>query len=147
MDYQQHTTGSSETTDLFPAEPLVYGSFGERFGAALLDGLILIIPNYLLTFLLGREWGFVSGLLMSWLYAAVQESGPNQATIGKKSVGLKVVNMEGQPVSFAQATGRHFGKYISSIILLIGYFMMLWDEKKQTLHDKMAGTLIIKRYS
>jgi uncharacterized RDD family membrane protein YckC len=147
MEYQSHTVGSSEATDLFPTEPLIYGGFGERLGAAFLDGLILMIPNYLLLFLFGQGLGNLIGILMIWLYGALQESGPNQATIGKKAVGLKVVNMEGQPVSFAQATGRHFGKYISAIILLIGYFMMLWDEKKQTLHDKMANTLVIKRYS
>ncbi|MES1216751.1 MAG: RDD family protein [Bacteroidota bacterium] len=147
MEYQLNTNSSSEPTELFPAEPIVYGSFGERFAAALLDGLILIIPSYLLRFLSGDVVGSLLGIVMSWLYAALQESGPNQATIGKKAVGMKVVNTEGQPVSFAQASGRHFGKYISMIIIFIGYLMMLWDERKQTLHDKMADTLIIKKYS
>ena len=42
------------------------------------------------------------------------------------------------------ATGRHFGKLLSALIILIGYLIMIWDEKKQTLHDKMADTPVVK---
>jgi uncharacterized RDD family membrane protein YckC len=59
-------------------------------------------------------------------------------------LGLKVTTTNGERISFGQATGRHFGKYISTIILFIGYLMMIWDDKKQTLHDKMANTLVVK---
>ncbi|MFL5787148.1 MAG: RDD family protein, partial [Flavisolibacter sp.] len=86
----------------------------------------------------------IINLIISWLYYAIQESGASQATFGKKSVGIKVTNIEGQPITFGQATGRYFGKIISLLTLFIGYLMMLWDEKKQTLHDKMASTLVVK---
>ena len=76
--------------------------------------------------------------------SALQESGPNQATLGKKALGLKVTSLTGDRISFGQATGRFFGKYVSAIILFIGYLMMIWDDRKQTLHDKMAGTLVVK---
>jgi uncharacterized RDD family membrane protein YckC len=36
---------------------------------------------------------------------------------------------------------------VSAIILLIGYLMMLWDDRKQTLHDKMAATLVLRNVS
>jgi uncharacterized RDD family membrane protein YckC len=81
---------------------------------------------------------------MYWIYFALQESSSAQATLGKRALGLKVTSVEGGRISLGQATGRYFGHIISSIILLIGYFMMLWDDKKQTLHDKMADTLVIK---
>jgi uncharacterized RDD family membrane protein YckC len=84
---------------------------------------------------------------MGWLYSALQESGPAQATIGKKALGLKVATLSGDRISFGQATGRFFGKYVSAIILLIGYLMMLWDDRKQTLHDKMAATLVLRNVS
>lgn len=74
----------------------------------------------------------------------MQESGPNQATLGKKALGLKVTGLNGERISFGQATGRFFGQFLSAIILLIGYFMMLWDDKNQTLHDKLAETLVIR---
>lgn len=142
MDYQ---TQPQPTTDLFQSDPVVYGTFWERFAAAFIDGIILIIPNYLLTYSLGELTGNLGAVVIGWLYGALQESGASQATIGKKALGLKVTTMDGQPITFMQATGRHFGKYISTVILLIGYFMMLWDEKKQTLHDKMASTLVVKK--
>jgi uncharacterized RDD family membrane protein YckC len=142
MDY---TPQPPTTTDLFQTEPVIYAGFWERFGAAFLDGIILMALNYIISLLLGRTASNVLGIFVGWLYYSLQESGPNQATIGKKEVGLKVVNMEGERISFGQATGRHFAKFLSALIIFIGYLMMIWDEKKQTLHDKMANTLVIKR--
>ena len=142
MDYQ---TQPPPSVDLFQAEPIIYGSFWERFAAAFLDGIILMVPSLIMTFTLGETPSSLLEIVIGWLYEALQESGPSQATIGKKALGLKVTNLEGQSISFAQASGRHFGKYISMLILFIGYFMMLWSDKKQTLHDTMAGTLVVKR--
>ncbi|WP_216820638.1 RDD family protein, partial [Cnuella takakiae] len=119
-----------------------YASFWERFGAAFLDGLMLGILQFIMRFFVEENVNTVLNFLVGWLYYAVMESGPNQATLGKKALGLKVTNMNGGPITFGQATGRYFGKILSAIILLIGYLMMLWDNKKQTLHDKLAGTLV-----
>jgi uncharacterized RDD family membrane protein YckC len=145
MQNSAYSGYNTETTDLFLEEPHVYGGFWERFGAAFLDGLILAIPNYLMQYMIGEISGSLVSIVLSWLYYALQESGNGQATLGKKALGLKVISEDGQRISFGQATGRYFGKYISGIILLIGYFMMLWNDKRQTLHDKMAGTLVVKR--
>ncbi|HEY0039542.1 MAG TPA: RDD family protein [Flavisolibacter sp.] len=134
----------NQPTDLFLDEPVIYGGFWERFGAAFLDGLILIIPYYAIFYLLPGGINDIVSIVMYWLYFALQESSASQATIGKKALGLKVTSVEGGRITFGQATGRYFGHIISSIILLIGYFMMLWDDKNQTLHDKMAGTLVVK---
>lgn len=135
----------SPETDLFPEVPVTYAGFWERFAAAFLDGLILMVPTYLIQYMLGDETSFVINIIIGWLYAALQESGEAQATIGKKALGIQVTNLEGGRLSFGQATGRYFGKWVSTIILLIGYFMMLWSEKRQTLHDMMAGALVIKK--
>ena len=128
---------------LFPEIPVNYAGFWERFGAAFIDGLVLVIPNYFLIYTLGPVGNLLT-LVTAWLYFAIQESGSGQATLGKKAMGMKVATLDAERISFGQATGRHFGKYISGLILLIGYLMMVWDENKQTLHDKMAGTIIIK---
>lgn len=140
-----YTTPDAPQTDLFLEEPVVPASFGERFLAVLIDGIILAVANFVLEIVLDNISSSVLSIVVGWLYFAIQESGEQQATIGKKVLGLKVTTIDGQRMSFGQATGRHFGKIISGIILLIGYFMMLWDEKKQTLHDKMAGALVVKR--
>jgi uncharacterized RDD family membrane protein YckC len=142
MSYQNYS--SEPTTDLFVDEPLIYAGFWDRFGAAFIDGIILIVPNLLFTYGIGPGIGDILSLATAWLYEALMTSGPGQATLGKRALGLKVVDSDGQRISFGQATGRHFGKILSTIILFIGYFMMLWDAKKQTLHDKMAATYVIK---
>ncbi|HBY76937.1 MAG TPA: hypothetical protein DEG47_08015, partial [Cyanobacteria bacterium UBA11148] len=85
------------------------------------------------------------GLLIAWLYYAVQESSAKQATIGKQALGIVVTDLQNQRISFIQATIRYFSKIISTIILLIGYLMALFTEKKQALHDIIAGTLVVNK--
>ena len=85
-------------------------------------------------------------LLLTWLYHALMESSEWQATLGKKALGLVVTDMAGNRVSFARSTGRHFGKIVTNMIpALIGYFMAGFTEKKQALHDMLAGCLVLRR--
>jgi uncharacterized RDD family membrane protein YckC len=79
-----------------------------------------------------------------WLYEALLTSSVKQATLGKMIFGLKVTDTQGQRISFARATGRHFGKYISGIIFLVGYIIAAFTARKQALHDMMADTLVLK---
>jgi len=78
----------------------------------------------------------------SWLYEAFMLSSPYQATLGKMIFGMKVTDLDGNRISFARATGRHFAKWLSGIILGIGYIMVGLSERKQGLHDLIAGTLV-----
>ncbi len=87
---------------------------------------------------------YLAGLVIGWLYFAVQESSESQATIGKKAMGIVVTDLDGRRLTFMNATGRYFGK-IPSAIFLIGYIMALFTEKKQALHDILAGTLVVER--
>jgi uncharacterized RDD family membrane protein YckC len=84
-------------------------------------------------------------ILVQWLYYALMESSSRQATVGKLAVGIVVTDMNGGRVSFLRASGRFFGKIISSAILCIGYLMAGFTEKKQALHDMIASTLVIKK--
>lgn len=59
--------------------------------------------------------------------------------------GLRVSNMQGGRISLGQAFIRYFAKFLSAMILYIGFMMAGWTEKKQALHDKLAGTLVVKR--
>src|SRR5262245_33411480 len=119
MTYQDYSSANEPDSDLFPTEPIVYAGFWERVGASLLDGLILLVPNLILIYGLPEPLGRVLSAVMVWLYSAFLESGQGQATLGKKAMGLKVINGEGQQISFGQATGRHFGKIISTLIIFI----------------------------
>ncbi len=84
-------------------------------------------------------------LMAGWLYFALLESSPWQATLGKKALGLLVTDLAGRRVSFARASGRYFGKIVSAIILFIGFLMAGFTEKKQALHDILAGCLVIRK--
>jgi uncharacterized RDD family membrane protein YckC len=71
------------------------------------------------------------------------ESSPTQATVGKMVLGIKVTDGEGRRISFDRAIGRNLGKIISAMMLLIGYFMIDFTERKQGLHDIMAKCLVV----
>jgi uncharacterized RDD family membrane protein YckC len=87
-----------------------------------------------------------ASLVLTWLYHALMESSEWQATLGKKFLGLVVTDMAGQRISFGRATGRHFAKIITNMVpLLIGYLMAAFTQKKQALHDMIAGCLVLRR--
>ena len=134
-----------------------YANFGVRFVAAFIDGIITQILGFIVGIGVGLAGvgmgleqdaiqivGGLFGLILGWLYSALQESSEAQATLGKRAMGIIVVDMAGDRISFGRATGRHFSKIPSGMICLIGYFMQPFTEKKQALHDIMAGTLVVK---
>ena len=84
-------------------------------------------------------------IIAGWLYYALMESSSKQGTIGKQVMGIRVTDLEGNQISFGRASGRYFGKILSALILAIGYLMMLFTQKKQTLHDLMAGCMVVKK--
>jgi uncharacterized RDD family membrane protein YckC len=74
------------------------------------------------------------------------ESSPYQGTLGKMALGLIVTDLQGRPLSFARASGRFFGKIITGMIPFgIGYIMAGFTEKKQALHDMIAGCLVLRK--
>ncbi|MFZ0053115.1 MAG: RDD family protein, partial [Desulfobaccales bacterium] len=146
-----------------------YAGFWLRFVALVLDGIFIFIvvlgAATVVKFILGVPIGPGAGrygvkglggahaiilfifILVPWLYWALMESSPQQATLGKMALGLKVTDLQGEPISFGKATGRFFGKFVSELILYVGFMMAGWTEKKQALHDIMAGTLVVKKQS
>jgi len=99
----------------------------------------LLAPIFGLFFL-----GMLAFVIVEWLYFAGMESSARQATFGKSVMSLRVTNYEGQRISFGHATGRFFAKMVSGLIpFAIGYIMAGFTEKKQALHDLIAGTLVL----
>lgn len=152
-----------------PMPRMQYAGFWIRFLAILLDGIILSIVFSPISFgifgLMGVSAGLGNrsdsaqimallipaivvvasiGLVAKWLYEALLTSSSKQATIGKMACGLRVTDLQGRRLTFARATGRFFAKYISGLTLLIGYIMAGFTERKQALHDFIAGTYVIK---
>jgi uncharacterized RDD family membrane protein YckC len=88
----------------------------------------------------------LASILLVWLYNAGMESSQHQGTLGKMALGLIVTDSQGRPISFGHATGRYFAKIITGLIPLgIGYAMAGFTEKKQALHDMIAGCLVLRR--
>jgi len=87
----------------------------------------------------------IISLIVGWLYYALLESSKYQGTLGKVAVGIKVTDTVGNKITFARATGRYFGKIISSMTIYIGFIMAGFTVKKQALHDIMSDCLVIKK--
>ena len=146
-----------------------YAGFWLRFLARLIDSVAFSIVLFFLLVIVAAvmaglsaasgpggvsedELGMLLGVLSYaiyipgwWLYFALMESSRWQATLGKMALGLIVTDLEGNRLSFARATGRDLAKFISGMILGIGFFMAGFTEKKQALHDQIAGCLVVKR--
>lgn len=83
-------------------------------------------------------------VVVGWLYFALQESGKHGATFGKRILGIAVTDLNGDGITFWRATARHFSKFISAMICGIGYLFPFVTQRKQALHDIIAGCMIIK---
>lgn len=143
---------------------VMYAGFWWRALAYIIDGLILWLPQHAISSFMQETIRLpipsnhgiplmppitsMAGLVtmaVDWLYFALMESSSYQATIGKMVCGLIVTDMSGARITFGRATGRYFSKIISGFILYIGFMMAGWTERKQALHDMIAGTLVIKK--
>jgi uncharacterized RDD family membrane protein YckC len=147
----------------YPARVEPYAGFWLRVIAAIIDAVIVQAVVWPVTLVIGFIIGLAGasvqmphagirlvaiivgatlGIAAHWIYEATMESSSRQATLGKMVLGLKVTDVQGRRISFARATGRTFAKYLSSMILCIGYIMAGLTERKQALHDIIAGTLV-----
>lgn len=132
-----------------------YGGFWIRVVAALIDGIVLTIFFAVIGAVSGLDF-FSSDpehfdfrasaiqIAINWLYEALLTSSERGATLGKMAVGLRIVTEQGARLSFLRATGRYFAKYVSALILGIGFLMVAFTDRKRGLHDMIAGTLVIK---
>jgi uncharacterized RDD family membrane protein YckC len=116
---------------------------GLIFGGLSLAGMMTGAPHIGLG-MLGGGVTVVVMFFASWLYEALMESSSYQATLGKMICGMKVTDLNGNRICFARATGRHFAKILSGLALCIGYIMVGLTERKQGLHDLIAGTLVLR---
>ncbi len=132
-----------------------YAGFWLRFIALIIDGMIIFGMFFCIGYIMGiiglpnlltenDNFGDAIGIIIIWLYFAIMESSPRQATFGKTALRLKVTDINLNNLSFAKASLRHFGKIISTITIFIGYIIAGFSNKKQALHDIIAGTLVIK---
>jgi uncharacterized RDD family membrane protein YckC len=137
---------------------LAYAGFWRRFAALFVDGLLVLPVSALVRDRMGASTvqaahpfsatirpGDVVLVAVVWLYFAGLESSPIQATLGKRLLGIGVTDACGDRLSFARATGRHFAKALSFLVLGLGYAAAAFTGRKQALHDLIAGALVVRR--
>jgi uncharacterized RDD family membrane protein YckC len=145
-------------------DTVVHAGFWIRAAASVVDGIIV---STLVCLFSGYSWSayyaatnrqvvmagmpyvapgsFFVSIMVSWLYMALLESSPWQATVGKKLFGLYVTDLKGRRISFRKATARYFGKFLSTLFFGFGFLMIGFTAKKQGLHDKIANTYVMHR--
>ena len=150
--------GGRNVDDIVPA------GFVRRWAALFIDQLVLMLPMMAVAFVAGvslavagqpddpASGGVVALMYLAYfvlapLYYALQESSSAQATLGKRALRIKVTDLRGERLSFAQALGRWFAAALSYLTLYIGFFMAGFTERKQALHDMVAGTLVVDRWA
>jgi uncharacterized RDD family membrane protein YckC len=153
-----------------PIKMHAYAGFWRRFIAYVLDSILLYIFLSPINFLFGAKITMrqllhtirhtdvplpgvheliqliivsTVGSLITFFYFASWESSRYQATPGKLALGIKVIDLSGNRLSFWRASGRYVSKFISGYTLLIGYLMAGWTKHKQALHDELAHSLVI----
>ncbi len=135
------------------AGEMVYSGFWIRVGAKIIDGIALSAVGFAL--------GIIGDLMTSHVIArSILQNifslvltigyttyflGAYGATPGKMACGLRVVTPDGEKISYARACGRCFAEFVSSIILGIGYLMVIFDEEKRALHDRICDTRVVKK--
>jgi uncharacterized RDD family membrane protein YckC len=152
-----------------PVVAFAYAGFWIRFLAVLIDTVILMVVNTIVSSLMmgsvitpmprvtpgANPMDVLPGLLaamgasmaVSTTLSALYESlfiAYLAATPGKLAVGLKVIRSNGDPVGIGRSFGRHFAKYLSGMILAIGYIMAGFDAEKRALHDMICDTRVVK---
>jgi uncharacterized RDD family membrane protein YckC len=85
-------------------------------------------------------------VIVPWSYFAGMASSNWQATFGKEVLGIIVTDHTGNRVSFLRATVRHFSSYLSAFFL-VGYLVQPFTQRRQALHDLIAGTIVVRRFA
>ena len=157
-----------EQIDSAAQNPVSYGGFWKRLVAYILDWIILTIISLIVLFVFSLAFGSVFGaelfeegneaallgltlgidlltFAIAWLYYAGMESSSKQATFGKLALGMKVTRLNGERVSFLKASVRFFSKILSVLLFFIGFIMIAFTEKKQGLHDMIAGVVVVNK--
>jgi uncharacterized RDD family membrane protein YckC len=152
-----------QTSSATPAAK--YGGFWRRTWAGAIDvaleaaaALVITVAIDFAFSRVGRMLGyepwiskFATGMayilvlsIVAWLYCAFAESSPQQATIGKRIMGLRVVTTSGDRVSFGTATVRHFMKFLSLFTAGVGFMMAGWTRRRQALHDIPCDCFVVR---
>ncbi len=146
-----------------PIHVVKYASAGRRFAAHLIDGfilnVILILPSFAGGFLAGllggmldadraalavMSAGWLIGFTIPLVYVLFFWTKKNGATPGKMALGIRIVSVDGEPLTKKQSFVRWLGYIPGGLVLGLGYLWMLWDAENRCWHDRMANTHVVR---
>lgn len=149
-------------TAVVSGHDVVYAGFWKRYAAYFIDYILLTVVTLPLSMIInlagvgsGNEGVQVALTLVVMLLSMVISIGyyagfhasRGGATLGKMAVGIKVVRGNGERISFLRAFCRYLATIVSSLILMIGFIMAAFTERKQALHDMMCDTLVVDKWA
>ncbi len=138
------------------AEPQYFATLDVRLLAVIIDYFIIfaiycLIALPMLLFVDDKQTRIVIALaglaiipIIKMIYSIIMEASARQASYGKVLMALKVSDEHGLRITFSRSLVRNLSKLISLATLGLGYLMGFFDKRQQCLHDKIAGTLVIK---
>jgi len=163
---------SQNLRDIRSGNPERYSQAGRgaRLVAIILDGLITgTVGSILFAMVVGAQrstgvrlgppgqpphidWGIIVVkevflvLLLPSLYEGLMLV-RYQASLGKKALGIKVVNADGGRMTTKQAWGRVGSRYLCMFVPILGLVdvLMIFSHRKLCLHDRMADTMVIRK--
>jgi uncharacterized RDD family membrane protein YckC len=86
-------------------------------------------------------------LALAWLYEVLQVASRRQATWGMRAVGIFRTDLHGRRLSFARASALYGYGLLSYVLYGLGFVSQPFTRKRQTLHDWMAGSVVLRRQS
>ena len=138
---------------------LTLAGIGKRFAAVFLDNLILAIPMYFVMFTFIFSAAATNkqpnplfnliGIPLSFafvIYEALMMSYKNGRTLGKMALKVRVVRVDGTPISTGQAWGRAAMKMVLGCLFIVDYLPAFFTNDRTTLHDMAASTRVIDEY-
>lgn len=137
---------------------LVHVGFFLRLGAMLFDVFVMFFIMFFLYAAVQMMDGlmseegrfnaerFIIGLIFL-VYFPVMESSKLQGSFGKHQMGIKVVDIEGNGISLGRATARFVLKFVSFLIVFLGFVMIAFTKDKQGLHDMITETYVVEKQS
>lgn len=124
--------------------PLNLAGFWIRFGAAIIDGIIIGIAQFILGLVTSTNTAQVLGFVISAAYFTYFHGSTGQ-TLGNKAVNVRVIDADGGgAIGYGRAFLRWIVSFVSGIVIALGYLWMLWDPNKQTWHDKAVKSVVVK---
>jgi uncharacterized RDD family membrane protein YckC len=116
----------------------------QEFGAGLLAGDPAAWKN-------GEQWMRVGLFTLCFLSCKalliVPAWGRKGSTPGMREAGIRLTRRTGEPIGVRRALIRFWGQYVLfGLTLGVGALWMIWDKRRQALHDKLADTCVVREY-